>query len=154
MPDLNAAIKNHHAEMALWWRKPEYIKARKKFCIRNPVCWRCGRKTQTPGHNHAQYQQGFYYYLESVKQDYCTPLCNACNLAERRGLKPCPVCVKEKSKKIRYISPFGEYCYDHRPVEEVQKSEDRKEVFKQLVKQSHSIQNAKRRAIYQEMKRK
>jgi hypothetical protein len=35
---------------------------------------------------------------------------------------------------------------------EIEQSQERKEIYKQLVKQSHSIQNAKRRAIYQEMK--
>jgi hypothetical protein len=138
--------------MESWWRKPEYKKARIEFVKRNPVCVRCGRKTQTPGHSADDYRHGYDHYLEQVRNDACDPLCNSCNHAESRGLRPCPVCVKEKVKKIRYISPYGEYCYDHRPVEEVRKSEDRKEVFKQLVKQSHSIQNAKRRAIYQEIK--
>jgi hypothetical protein len=153
MPDLNHSISQHHKEMESWWKRAEYKKARIEFVKRNPVCVRCGRKTQTPGHIHEDYLHGFDHYLLMVTDGICDALCNACNLAEKRGLKPCPVCVKEKVKKIRYISPYVEYCYDHRPVEEVRKSEDRKEVFKQLVKQSHSIQNAKRRAIYQEMKR-
>jgi hypothetical protein len=151
-PDLVKAIKNHQAEMALWWTKSEYVKARKAFCKRNPVCIRCGRKTQTPGHSHDQYQHGFDYYIACVITDRCEPLCNGCNLAEKRGLKPCPVCVKEKCRKIRYISPYGEYCYDHIPQQEKDQREERKEVFKQLVKQSQKITNAKRRAIYQELK--
>ena len=99
------------------------------------------------------------------------PLCNACNLAERKGLRPCPVCVRvyhglrfeftignikdeDRNFKIRYIRPEQDHCYDHRPEAEKVKSRERKEVFKQLVKQSQKITNAKRRAIYQEMKRK
>jgi hypothetical protein len=31
MPDQVKAIENHHAEMKSWWKKPEYIKARKEF---------------------------------------------------------------------------------------------------------------------------
>jgi len=154
VPDLLKAIGNHHAEMEKWWKKSEYIRERKSFCKRNPVCIRCGRKTQTPGHSHDQYQHGFDYYIACVITDRCEPLCNGCNLAEKRGLKPCPVCVKEKCRKIRYISPYGEYCYDHIPQQEKDQREERKEVFKQLVKQSQQIPNAKRRAIYQEMKRK
>jgi hypothetical protein len=153
MPDCNLAIQNHNKTMAEWWKRKEYIAARKAFCKKHPVCVRCGRPSQTPGHIHEDYLHGFDHYLLMVTDGICDALCNACNLAEKRGLKPCPVCVKEKVKKIRYISPFGEYCYDHRPVEEVQQSQERKQLFKQLVKQSHSIQNAKRRAIYQEMKR-
>jgi hypothetical protein len=154
MPDLNKSIQNHHAEMESWWKKPEYVKARKEFVKRNPICVRCGRKCQTPGHSHDDYVHGYEHYLQQVRNDACDPLCNSCNHAESRGLKPCPVCVKEKCRKIRYISPYGEYCYDHRPVEEVRQSEDRKEAFKQLVKQSHSIQNARRRKLYQEMRKK
>jgi hypothetical protein len=155
MPDLNAAIKNHHAEMALWWKKPEYIKARKEFCKRNPVCIRCGRKCQTPGHSAEDYRHGYEHYLEQVRQDCCDPLCNQCNRKEAKSMKPCPVCVKEnKGGKPWYIGQDQEYCYIHRPAEEIQRSEDRKEIHKMLVKQSQKITNAKRRAIYQEMKRK
>jgi hypothetical protein len=154
IPDLLKAINNHNAEMALWWKKPEYVKARKEFVKRNPICVRCGRKCQTPGHSADDYRHGYEHYLEMVRQDCCDPLCNSCNYAESRGLKPCPVCVKEKCLKIKYISPYGEYCFDHIPENEKLQRQERKEAFKQLVKQSHKIQNAKRRAIYQEMKRK
>jgi len=82
------------------------------------------------------------------------PVCNACNLMEKKGRKPCPICVEVKAEKIYYIGQESEYCYLHRPAEEIQRSEDRKEAFKQLVKQSQKITNAKRRAIYQEMRRK
>ena len=57
-------------------------------------------------------------------------------------------------KKPIYKKARIEFCkrnrYLHRPAEEVKRSEDRKEAFKQLVKQSHSIQNARRRKFYQE----
>jgi len=154
MPDLNAAIENHHAEMALWWKRKEYIRERKAFVKRNPVCSRCGRKSQTPGHSHDQYQHGFDYYLACVIADRCDPLCNACNRAESKGKKPCPACVKEKANKIWYIGQEQEYCYLHRPAEEIRQSQKRKEVHKMLVKQSQKITNARKRAIYQEMKRK
>jgi hypothetical protein len=153
-PDCNLAIFNHNKTMQQWWKHPVYIRERKLFVIRNPICIRCGRKSQTPGHSHDQYQRGFDYYLHQVVEDRCEPLCNACNLMERSGRRPCPECVKEKKPKIRYIRPEQEYCYDHRPAEEIRQSEERKEVFKMLVKKSQKITNAKRRAIYQEMKRK
>jgi hypothetical protein len=38
--------------------------------------------------------------------------------------------------------------------EEIRQSQKRKEVHKMLVKQSQKITNARKRAIYQEMKRK
>jgi hypothetical protein len=63
--------------------------------------------------------------------------------------------VKENpGGKPWYIGQHQEHCYVHRPAEEIQRSEERKEAFKALVKQSQKIQNAKRRKIYQELKRK
>ena len=155
MPDLLLATANHHNTMNMWWKKKEYIRERKAFVKRNPVCIRCGRPSQTPGHSAEDYRHGFNHYLEQVKNDSCDPLCNACNRNENKGRKPCPVCVQlYNGGQIRYIGQEQEYCYIHRPAEEVQRSEDRKEVFKALVKQSQSIQNARRRQIYQELKRK
>ena len=153
MPDLNHSIAAHTRTMNTWWTKPEYIRERKAFIRRNPVCVRCGRPATTPGHSAADYSS-YETYLWVVVNDMADPLCNACNLCERKGLRPCPVCVREKKLKIRYIRPEQDYCYDHRPEAEKVKSRERKEVFKQLVKQSQKITNAKRRAIYQEMKRK
>ena len=152
-PDLNLAIANHNWELQLWWTLPEYKKARKAFVKRNPVCIRCGRPTQTPGHSPEDYFS-FETYLQAVISDKCDPLCNGCNLAEKRGLHPCPFCVKERTEKIHYIGQDKEYCYDHRPEEEKIQSELKKEVFKDLIKKSRKINNAKRRKIYQELKRK
>ena len=155
MPDLNLAITNHHNTMNMWWKKKEYIRERKAFVKRNPVCIRCGRPSQTPGHSAENYRHGFNHYLEQVKNNSCDPLCNSCNKNENKGKKPCPVCVQlYNGGQIRYIGQEQEHCYLHRPAEEVKRSEDRKEVFKALVKQSQSIQNARRRQIYQELKRK
>ena len=150
--------------MALWWKKPAYVKARKEFIAWHPYCERCGRKATTPGHTHEDYRD-FELYLSAVILGKCEALCNACNLMEKKGRKPCPKCVElyklgmaakgpKLQFKIHYIGQDQDHCYWCRPQEEIQRSEDRKEVFKQLVKQSHKIQNAKRRAIYQEMKRK
>jgi len=155
MPDLNHSIEEHNKTLKMWWKKPEYIKARIEFVKRNPVCVRCGRKSQTPGHSHDQYQHGFDYYLACVIADRCDPLCNACNRAESKGKKPCPICVKENpGGNPWYISQHQEHCYLHRPAEEIRQSQKRKEVHKMLVKQSQKITNARKRAIYQEMKRK
>ena len=149
----NIAIANHHKSMQQWWKIPEYKKARIDFVKRNPVCVRCGRPTTTPGHSAEDY---FSYetYLEAVTTDKCDPLCSGCNLMERKGMKPCPVCVKENTEKIRYIQQDKEYCYDHRPEEEKIEAQKKKEVLKDLVKKSQKINNAKRRRIYQEMKKK
>lgn len=152
MPDLNRAIENHHLEMQKWWRVPSYIAARKSFVERNPVCVRCGRPSTTPGHSAEDYLNGFHYYLECVKIDMCEPLCNACNMMERKGRKPCPVCVKTKSQKIYYIGQHQEYCFNHRPEEEIKRSEERKEVYKMLVEKGKKQKNALKRKIYQEMK--
>jgi len=149
MPDLNAAITNHHKTMQQWWSVPQYIRERKAFVKRNPVCSRCGRASTTPGHAAEDYHS-FETYLAAVISNKCEPLCSGCNLMEKKGRKPCPICVSVKAEKIYYIGQESEYCYLHRPAEEVKRSEDRKEAFKQLVKQSHSIQNARRRKFYQE----
>ena len=151
-PDLNLAAANHHSTMKEWWKKKEYIRERKAFVKRNPRCVRCGRPAVTPGHSAEDYHS-FETYLTAVKTDKCDPLCSGCNLSEKRGKKPCPVCVQlYNGGQIRYIGQEQEYCYIHRPAEEVKRSEDRKEVFKMLVKQSQKINNAKRRAIYQNLK--
>jgi hypothetical protein len=152
MPDLDHSIAQHQQEMSSWWRQKEYIRERIAFCERNPVCIRCGRKTQTPGHSHDQYLHGFEHYLKQVSEDRCEPLCNACNFQERKGRKPCPVCVKLKSNKIYYIGDNAEYCYHHRPEEEVRRSEERKEVYKMLIERGKKQRNALKRKIYQEMK--
>jgi hypothetical protein len=151
LPDLNKAIQNHHHQMEKWWAKPEYVKERIAFVKRNPICKRCGRPTTTPGHSHEDYKS-FNTYLSAVIRDVCVPLCNACNFQERKGRKPCPVCVKLKSNKIYYIGDNAEYCYHHRPEEEVRRSEERKEVYKMLIERGKKIRNAKQRKIYQEMK--
>ena len=135
----------------MWWKRPIYIHQRKAFVKRNPICARCGRPATTPGHSHEDYRD-FKTYLNAVTFDKCVPLCNTCNLMEKKGRKPCPICVEVKAEKIYYIGQHQEHCYLHRPAEEIRQSEERKEVFKQLVKQSHSIQNAKRRALYQSIK--
>jgi hypothetical protein len=97
MPECNLAITNHHDQMALWWKKPEYIKARKEFCKRSPVCVRCGRKCQTPGHSAEDYRHGYEHYLEQVRQDCCDPLCNQCNRKEAKSMKPCPISGRIKN---------------------------------------------------------
>jgi hypothetical protein len=117
MPDLVTSIKVHNAIMHLWWQDPVYIKERIAFVIRNPKCSRCGRPTVTPGHSHEDYEHGFQYYLEAVITDKCEPLCAACNLMERKGMKPCSGCVKAHqitngATKIRYIPQFMELCGD------------------------------------------
>lgn len=148
----NIAITNHHKLMQQWWTLPEYKKARKAFVVRNPVCVRCGRPATTPGHSQEDY---FSYekYLSVVQEDRCDPLCSGCNLMERKGRKPCPICVKESSEKIHYIGQDQEYCFEHRPEEEKVQAQQRKEIFKDLVKKSQKIHNARRRQVYQELKR-
>ena len=157
MPDLNAAINGHHKEMQRWWALPEYICEREKFVLRNPVCVRCGRPAVTPGHSHEDYIL-YEKYLDAVRTDKCDPLCSACNLMERKGMRPCPVCVKEyhdkKRTKIRYIPDGKEYCWDHRPEEEKVQAENRKLVQKQFIKNMRKITNAKKRAFYQDVVRK
>lgn len=147
----NIAIANHHKSMQQWWKIPEYIKERKAFVKRNPVCVRCGRPTTTPGHSAEDY---FSYetYLAAVVTDKADPLCSGCNLMERKGMKPCPVCVKEKSEKTHYIPQNKEYCFDHRPEEEKIQAQNRKDILNDLIKKSRKIDNAKRRRIYQELK--
>jgi hypothetical protein len=74
---------------------------------------------------------------------------------EKKGMRPCPVCVKEyhdkKRDKIRYIPDGKEYCWDHRPESEKQQAENRKLVQKQFIKTMRKITNAKRRAFYQDV---
>lgn len=113
MPDLNTAIAGHTATMQGWWKLHEYIKERKAFVKRHPVCVRCGRPTQTPGHSHEDYKD-FKTYLNAVKSDKCDPICSACNRAERAGRHPCPSCVEKyhsgKQDWIHYIPQDREIC--------------------------------------------
>jgi len=157
MPDLNAAINGHHKEMQRWWALPEYICEREKFVLRNPACIRCGRPAVCPGHAHEDYIL-FERYLDAVRTDKCDPLCSACNLMERKGMRPCPFCVKEyhdkQRTKIKYIPDGKEYCWDHRPEEEKVQAENRKLVQKQFIKTMRKITNAKKRAFYQDVVRK
>ena len=115
MPDLNYSIEQHKKKVRFWWKLPEYICERKAFVERNPVCSRCGRPAVTPGHDHEAYIM-YESYLNSVKTDSCESLCSACNLMERKNMKPCPQCCKEyhqgKKKKIKYIGQFSEICLD------------------------------------------
>ena len=97
MPDLNHVIDAHTSQMQEWWRDPEYIRERKAFVKRRPVCDRCGRPATTPGHSHEDYRD-FETYLNAVKTDKCDALCSACNKAERAQRRPCPSCA-EKYKK-------------------------------------------------------
>jgi len=161
----NIAIANHHRSMQRWWTLPKYKQARKEFVIRNPVCIRCGRPTQTPGHSPEDYLS-FNTYLSAVETDKCDPLCNACNLMEHKGMKPCPICVKNyhdilfanvipnEFRKIWYIAQDKEHCFEHRPEEEKIRAEQKKEFWNNLIKKSRKINNAKRRAIYQDLKEK
>lgn len=114
MPNLEYSIAEHHKQMQLWWTLPEYRNARKSFVRRNPKCCRCGRKTTTPGHSHADYIS-YEAYLSAVVEDRADPLCNACNLMEKKDMKPCPECVKRyhetKGKTgIKYIRSSSEKC--------------------------------------------
>ena len=106
MPDLNYSIDLHDAIMHGWWRDPEYIRERKAFVARHPVCIRCGKPCTTPGHSHGDYRD-FRTYLDAVKTDKCDPLCNLCTKKERAGLRPCPVCIakhkEDPTVKIHYI---------------------------------------------------
>ena len=116
MPDLNHSIAQHNTKMKGWWKLPDYILERELFVRRNPVCVRCGRPATTPGHSHEDYIM-FEAYLQAVKDDKCDPLCSACNLMERKGMRPCSGCVKayhmtNGQTKIRYIPQFMELCGD------------------------------------------
>ena len=117
-PDLNRVIDNHHAVMKMWWRLPEYKKARVAFVQRYPVCIRCGRPSTTPGHSHEDYRD-YKTYLAAVVENKCVPLCNACNLKERNNLRPCPQCIQAYQQdpewKIRYISFDKDVCFAHLP---------------------------------------
>jgi len=112
-PNLNAAIDNRTAAMQSWWRLPEYIKERKAFVKRRPICDRCGRPASTPGHSHEDYRD-FETYLNAVKTDKCESLCSACNKMERSGRRPCPACVEKYARdptvRIHYITRDQETC--------------------------------------------
>ena len=97
MPDLNHVIDAHISQMQEWWRDPEYIRERKAFVKRRPVCDRCGRPATTPGHSHEDYRD-FETYLNTVKTDKCDALCSACNKAERAQRRPCPSCCENYKK--------------------------------------------------------
>jgi hypothetical protein len=113
MPDLNHSIDLHNRVMHTWWKKPEYIEARKAFVARHQVCIRCGRPCTTPGHSHEDYRD-YQTYLNAVITDKCDPLCSRCNNMERSNRRPCPVCVAQYTKDptvhIHYITPDQWVC--------------------------------------------
>jgi hypothetical protein len=114
MPDLNHVIDAHTSQMQEWWRDPEYIRERKAFIKRRPVCDRCGRPATTPGHSHEDYRD-FETYLNAVKTDKCDALCSACNKAERAGRRPCPSCVENYKKwlcdRCENMADCDEQCH-------------------------------------------
>lgn len=156
MPDLNRVIDNHHKTMNLWWKMPDYIHERQEFVRRNPLCIRCGRPAVTPGHSQEDYVM-YERYLSAVKTDKCVPLCSACNLMERKNLRPCPKCCTDyhlgKKNKIKYISQDAEVCYECRPEKEKEASEQKSSEFKKFVRKVQDEQNRKRRKVYREMKK-
>ena len=101
-PDLNYSIKVHQKIMKRWWKRPEYRAARMAFIARHPVCDRCGRPATTPGHSPEDYRN-FETYLRAVTYDKCKSLCSACNLMERKGMKPCSSCVSRGDGIIHYV---------------------------------------------------
>jgi hypothetical protein len=150
-PDLNHSIDTHNQMMKEWWRRPEYIKERKAFVRRNPICNRCGRPSTTPGHSHEQYRD-YETYLAAVVNGECNPLCNACNLMERKDKKPCSECVRQMKDKIHYIDQDQEMCF-HCVLEEVkQKREARAGEFKEFVRRMQDKENAKQRDEYKRRK--
>ena len=157
MPDLNQVIDNHHNTMQKWWRVPEYIHERELFVARHPTCIRCGRHAVTPGHSHEDYVM-FERYLDAVRTDKCDPLCSACNLMERKSMKPCPKCViayreTNGQTKIHYIPQFMELCRDCCDPGEVALKAKEQDAFKDFVRKVRDNQNKKRRKFYREMKK-
>lgn len=146
-PDLILAIQNHSHTMARWWVKTEYIKARKAFLIRHPVCTRCGRPATTPGHSHEDYRN-FDTYIRAVDTDKCVPLCAGCNLAERKGMKPCPECVSRGTGKIHYISQFSEQCRWCLPEQEQEQIARVEQARKEFIRSVRDLQNQRNREYY------
>jgi hypothetical protein len=173
MPNLTHSIAAHNQEMHRWWRIPDYIHERELFVIRNPDCIRCGRPTTTPGHAHEDYIM-YEAYLNAVKTDKADPLCSACNFMEKKSCKPCPKCViayreSNGQTKIRYIPQFMELCRDCCDPGEVAIQKREQEKFQAFVKEKRieknerdkvarrpylDKQNAERRKIYQERKKR
>lgn len=147
MPDLNYSILQHHRIMNQWWADPRYRAAMVIFKEKKPTCDRCGRPTTTALHTHQDYLNGFEGYLKPVVELTAEAGCNACNLAERSGLHPCPSCVRlyhlGKKEKIRYIPEQSEVCGDCRDPEDKELQRREQEQFKRLIKKRREEQNAR-----------
>jgi len=150
-PNLNHSIEVHNQIMKGWWKRPEYIRERKAFVKRNPICNRCGRPSTTPGHSHEQYRN-YETYLAAVANGECEPLCSSCNMQERKGKKPCPLCVSRKSEVIHYIGQYQEECFYCLPDAVIEKRELRKAGYKKWIRDMRDADNAKRREEYKRRK--
>ena len=152
-PDLNHSIAVHNRTMPKWWGKYEYIQARIAFIKRNPVCARCGRKATTPGHSHDQYKD-YETYRDAVVNDECVPLCPACNVSERKGMKPCPECVKKyhanETIEIHYIGQHSECCKWCLPDGEKDIINKCQDAQKQFIRAMHDKDNTFRRMVYRQ----
>lgn len=150
MPDLNYAIAHRKAKLPQWWAEPEYRAAMVIFKIKKPYCERCGRPTTTALHTADDYRHGFKYYLQVVQDLTAEAGCNACNIAEKNSLKPCPSCVKayqitNGQTKIRYIPQFMELCGDCTDPGERALRKQEQEQFTALIKKRRKEKNERDR---------
>lgn len=129
------------------------------FKQKKPYCDRCGRPTTTALHQHGDYLHGFEGYLKVVVELTAESGCQACNFMERKGMKPCPSCVKayhttNGATRIKYIPQFMENCRDCCDPGEVALKKKEQDAFKVFVREVRDKDNAKRRKFYREMKKK
>ena len=154
VPDLNKAIANHNKQWPKWCREKAYRDAMVIFKEKKPYCDRCGRPTTTALHRHEDYLHGFEGYLKPVVELTAEYGCQACNFAEKKGMKPCPSCVKIYAATggkhhIRYIPQFFEVCRQCSDPNEVRIQVQEQAEFQRFVRKVRDADNAKRRQFYQ-----
>jgi hypothetical protein len=146
MPNLIHAISEHYKEWQSWCRKPRYRAAVIIFKEKKPKCERCGRPTTTALHTADDYRHGFDHYVSVVEDLTAEAGCNACNISERKGMKPCPGCVKaywvsNGQTKIRYIPQFMDLCSDCTDPGERALRKQEQEQFQAFVKKVRAEKN-------------
>jgi hypothetical protein len=145
----------HRANLQAIWQSPEWKSAAAHFRALHPdhKCERCGRIVETivPGHTSEDYHD-MPSYVKKVRENRCEALCGMCNWQESKGKKPCPECVRQEKKRIRYIGQYQEECFHCLPDTVREKRKTTARSFKQMIRNMQDKENAYRRAVYQEIK--
>jgi hypothetical protein len=157
-PNLNHAIAVHRERLQEIWNSPEWREANAIFHAKHPdnKCERCGKVGKiVPGHTSEDYHAMIHdpsSYVRKVRENQCQALCPTCNWQESKGKKPCPECIRQGKKTIRYIGQDQEECFCCLPDAVKERRKASASSFRRFVRLTRDAQNARLRVAYQEYK--